>query len=103
VNFPVLIAVAVAAILFVGSRRSRYFGNTAPLLMVLVLAPLIATQTVSAPWLWSLPFLFTFLGGVFADALETRYRRLFLVLAATIVAAQALECLTALPLLAAGF
>ena len=42
--------------------------------------PLVTTQTVSAPWLWALPFLFTFLGGVFADALETRYRKLFLVL-----------------------
>ncbi len=42
--------------------------------------PLVTTQTVSAPWLWALPFLLTFVGGVFADALETRQRRLFLVL-----------------------
>ncbi len=81
-------------------RRSRYFGNTAPLLMLLGLAPLITTQTVSAPLLWALPFLFTFLGGVFADALETRYRKLFLVLTGGILAAQAMECLIALPLLA---
>jgi hypothetical protein len=103
VNFPILIAVAVAAILFIGSRRSRYFGNTAPLLMFLALAPLFTTQRVSAPWLWSLPFLFTFVGGVLADALEGRYRRLFLVLASLILIAQAMECLTALPLIASGF
>ena len=32
-----LIAAAVALLLYVGVRRSRYFGNTAPLLMVLLL------------------------------------------------------------------
>ena len=95
-----MLAAAVAAVLYVSTRRSRYFGNTAPLLMLLAIAPLITTQTVTAPWLWALPFLFTFLGGVFADALETHYRKLFLVLTGAILAAQALECLTALPLLA---
>ena len=99
-NFPILIASAVSVVLYVAVRRSRYFGNTAPLLMLLALASLITTQTVSAPLLWALPFLFTFLGGVFADALESRYRKLFLVLTGGILAAQALECLTALPLLA---
>jgi hypothetical protein len=68
--------------------------------MLLALAPLITTQTVTAPWLWALPFLFTFLGGVFADALETRYRKLFLTLTGAILAAQAMQCLLALPLLA---
>jgi hypothetical protein len=99
-EFPILIATGVSALLYIGVRRSRYFGNTAPLLVVLALAPLLTTQTVTAPWLWALPFLFTFIGGVFADALETRYRKLFLVLTGGILAAQAMECLTALPLLA---
>jgi hypothetical protein len=99
-NTPILIATAVAIVLYLSTRRSRYFGNTAPLLMLLALAPLITTQTVTAPWLWALPFLFTFLGGVFADALETRYRKLFLTLTGAILAAQAMQCLLALPLLA---
>ncbi|MGA1982779.1 MAG: hypothetical protein ABSG84_09895 [Acidobacteriaceae bacterium] len=99
-NFPILTATAVAVLLYLAVRRSRYFGNTAPLLVVLALAPLVATQTVSAPWLWALPFLFTFLGGIFADALESRYRKLFLMFTGAILAAQAMECLTALPLLA---
>jgi hypothetical protein len=99
-NIPILIATAVALALYLSTRRSRYFGNTAPLLMLLALTPLITTQTVTAPWLWALPFLFTFLGGVFADALETCYRKLFLTLTGAILAAQAMQCLIALPLLA---
>jgi hypothetical protein len=99
-NFPIVVAAGVALALYLAVRRSRYFGNTAPLLIVLALATVVTTQTVSAPWLWALPFLFTFLGGVFADALETRYRKLFLVFTGAVLAAQAMECLTTLPLLA---
>jgi hypothetical protein len=99
-NAPILNAAAVALVLYFAVRRSRYFGNTAPLLMVLALATLFTTQTVTAPWLWALPFLFTFIGGVFADALETRYRKLFLLLAGAVLVAQAMECLIALPQLA---
>jgi Dolichyl-phosphate-mannose-protein mannosyltransferase len=99
-NAPILNATAVALLLYLAVRRSRYFGNTAPLLMVLALATLFTTQTVSAPWLWALPFLFTFIGGVFSDALETRHRKLFLLLTGTVLFAQAMECLTALPQLA---
>jgi hypothetical protein len=99
-NFPILTAVGVAAMLYVSVRRSRYFGNTSPLVMVLAVAPLITTQTVSAPWLWALPFLFTFVGGVFADALETRWRMLFLVLSGSILVTQAMACISTLPLIA---
>jgi hypothetical protein len=78
-------------------RRSRYFGNTAPVVMVPLLFPLVTTQTASQPWLWALPFLFTFLGGVFADALETRQRKIFLVLSGAILLTQAMICLSLLP------
>ncbi|MGD0796350.1 MAG: hypothetical protein ABR910_01390 [Acidobacteriaceae bacterium] len=99
-NTPIAIAACVAFMLYLSTRRSRYFGNTAPLLMLLALTPIITTQTVTAPWLWALPFLFTFVGGVFADALEGRYRKLFLTLTGATLAAQAMQCLLALPLLA---
>jgi len=99
-NFPIVIAACVAALLYGAVPRSRYFGNTAPLLVVLALMPLITTQTVSAPWLWALPFFFTFIGGVFADALETRFRKLFLVLTGALLVSQASMCLLALPLIA---
>jgi hypothetical protein len=91
-NAGILIAAAVSLVLYVTTKRSRYFGNTAPLLMVLAVAFLYSTQVVTAPWLWALPFLFTFIGGVFADALETRYRKMFLVLSAAIVITQAALC-----------
>jgi hypothetical protein len=100
VNAPIAIATLVAAVLYLGVRRSRYFGNTAPLLMLLALFALRTTQVMSYPWLWALPFLFTFVGGVFADALETRQRKLFLGLTGAILATQVLLCLTVLPALA---
>ncbi len=97
VNAPVAVAALVAALLYAGVRRSRYFGNTAPLVMVLLLMTLRTTQTVTYPWLWALPFLFTFVGGVFADAFETKQRRLFLWLAGATLLTQAMLCLESLP------
>jgi hypothetical protein len=97
VNAPTVVAVAVAAMLYLGVRRCRYFGNTAPLVMAAALFPIVATQAVMRPWLWALPFLFTFLGGAFADVLESRYRKLFVALAGLILVTQALLCLTVLP------
>jgi hypothetical protein len=99
-NGPIVVATMVALLLYLGVRRCRYFGNTAPLVMVLLLFPLVTTQTVSTPWLWALPFLFTFVGGVFADALETRQRKLFLGLTGGILLTQAMLCLTLLPQIA---
>jgi hypothetical protein len=99
-NGPIGIATLVALMLYVTVRRCRYFGNTAPLVMVALLFPLVTTQTVSQPWLWGLPFLFTFLGGVFADVLEMRQRKMFLVLSGAVLLTQATICLTLLPAIA---
>ncbi|HEY0758908.1 MAG TPA: hypothetical protein VGD59_06600 [Acidisarcina sp.] len=85
----ITLAVLAALVLFAGSRRSRYFGNTAPLLVSALLLPLVTTGVVSEPWLWAMPFLLTFVGGVFADALETVYRRTFLVATGAILLVQA--------------
>jgi hypothetical protein len=92
VNAGILVATAVALVVYFSSRRSRYFGNTAPLLMMPALVFLYTTQVVSAPWVWALPFLFTFVGGVFADLFESRQRRLFLLLAAGVLVTQAALC-----------
>jgi hypothetical protein len=62
-----------------------------------LLFPIVTTQTVSQPWLWALPFLFTFVGGVFADVLEMQQRKMFLVLSGAILLTQAMLCLTLLP------
>jgi hypothetical protein len=91
-NAGILVAAFVALVVYLRSRRSRYFGNTAPLLMLLFLFPLYTTQVMSAPWIWALPFLFTFVGGVFADALESKERKLFLVLTVGVVVTQAVLC-----------
>ena len=99
-NAPIAIATAVSLVLYAGVRRCRYFGNTTPLLMVLAVIPLQTTQTISFPWLWALPFLFTFIGGVFADMLELKQRKMFLALTAAILVAQVLFCLSALPAIA---
>jgi hypothetical protein len=95
-NAGILVAAAVALVVYVSSRPSRYFGNSTPLMMALVLFPIYTTQMVSAPWVWALPFLFTFIGGVFADILESRQRKLFLALSAAILITQAGLCWTSL-------
>ncbi|GAC1360106.1 MAG: hypothetical protein NVSMB3_07930 [Acidobacteriaceae bacterium] len=99
-NGPIVVAVLVSVVLWAGVRRSRYFGNTVPLILAVILFPLMTTQTVSAPWLWAIPFLLTFVGGVFADALETKHRRLFLGLTGAVLATQAMLCVSTLSLLA---
>ena len=91
-NAGIVVATLVALVVYLRSKRSRYFGNTAPLLMLLLLFPLYTTQVVSAPWVWALPFLFTFVGGVFADALESKERKLFLLLTVGVVVTQAVLC-----------
>ena len=83
-------------VVYCSSRPSRYFGNTTPLLMTLILFPIYTTQVFSAPWVWALPFLFTFIGGVFADILESRQRKLFLALSVAILITQAALCWTSL-------
>jgi hypothetical protein len=95
-NAGIIVAAAVALLVYIAHRPSRYFGNTTPLLMTAALFPLYTTQVVSAPWVWALPFLFTFIGGVFADMLESRQRRVFLALGAAVLLTQAALCWTSL-------
>jgi hypothetical protein len=99
-NAAITVATLVALMLYLGARRCRYFGNTAPLVMSLLLLPLVTTQTISQPWLWALPFLFTFIGGVFADVLESRQRKMFLALSGALLLTQAILCLALLPQIA---
>src|ERR1700733_9332020 len=96
-NAGVTIAAASALLLYCGVRRSRYFGNTAPLLCALVLLGLITTGVPGTPSLWALPFLLTFIGGVFADAYESSRGRLALAAGAAIVVLQVVFCLLSLP------
>jgi hypothetical protein len=77
---PVLIALfPVAIATYAKWPRTRYFGNTAPLLISLLLLAL----AIGAPHypgegftLVALPFLMVFVAGIMADLLETRYREI---------------------------
>lgn len=96
-NAGIAVAAASALVLYLGLRKSRYFGNTAPLISALALMLLVMTGVPGAPWLWAVPFLLTFVGGVFADAFEEPRGRLALYAAGAIVALQAVFCVLSLP------
>ena len=86
----IAIALAAALVLYAATRRSRYFGNTTPLLIAACFLPLVTTGVFGEPWLWAIPFLMAFIGGVFADALETRHARIFRWAVIAMVALQAM-------------
>ena len=99
-NSGLSLACAAALMLYLAARKSRYFGNTAPLLCAAVLMLLVMTGAPGSPWLWSLPFLLTFVGGVFADAYDGPRGRLALGAGAALVFLQAALCIASLPGLA---
>jgi hypothetical protein len=74
-----VLAFPVAILVFALWPRTRYFGNTAPLLVAAVFL-VMAVGTPHYPGLGfefvALPFVFVFVAGVFTDLLETRWRTL---------------------------
>ena len=97
-NVGTTVAAGAALVLYCSERRSRYFGNSTPLFCALVLILLSLTSaSCAAPWLWALPFLLTFVGGVFADAYEGPRRQLAMGAGAAIVLLQAVFCVLSLP------
>jgi hypothetical protein len=99
-NAGLAIAFAGALGLYLSMRRSRYFGNTAPLIVAVLLILLVTTGVPSTPTLWAVPFLLAFVGGVFADVLETSYRRWFVWITGALLLAQAALSIASLPLIA---
>jgi hypothetical protein len=91
-NAGITVAAAAAGMLFLIFRRSRYFGNTTPLLCALALMLLVIAGFPGVSWLWALPFLLTFVAGVFADAYESWRGRLAVGAAGAIVLLQAVCC-----------
>ncbi len=96
-NAGMTVAAGAALLLYLGLRKTLYFGNTAPLLVALLPMTLITVGVPGMPLLWALPFLLTFVGGVFADAYETARGRLALASGGAIVMLQAVFCLLSLP------
>ena len=75
---PVLVLILpVAGLVYLAWPRTRYFGNTAPLLMAVLFIllaighPHVAGEGFLIP---AIPFIFLFVSGVLADLLETKYR-----------------------------
>jgi hypothetical protein len=91
-NAGLSIAASAALLLYLAFRRSRYFGNTAPLLCAVALFLLVLTGTQGSPWLWAIPFLLTLIAGVFADAYESPRHRLALAAGASVVVLQVIFC-----------
>ena len=96
-NAGATIAAATALAFYGLHRRARYFGNTAPLIAAALLLTIATTGVRSQPWLWAVPFVFVFTGGVFADLLESPQARRFQWLIAAILLAQIALCLASLP------
>jgi len=95
-NAGLTVASVAALLLYACLRRSRYFGNTTPLLCALVLFLLAMTGSPGVAGLWALPFLLTFIAGVFADAYESPRGRLALCAAGALVLLQVVVCLLSL-------
>jgi hypothetical protein len=96
-NAGITIATGAALLLYLGLRKTLYFGNSAPLLSALLLLFLITAGVPGNPLLWALPFLLTFLGGVFADAYEAPQGKLALAAGGAIILLQAVFCVLSLP------
>ena len=75
------LALPVAIATYAAWPRTRYFGNTAPLLVAVlfIILAMAHPHTGGAGFLLaSIPFLFVFVSGVLADLLETSYRQVIL-------------------------
>ncbi|MGD1077934.1 MAG: hypothetical protein ABR881_06415 [Candidatus Sulfotelmatobacter sp.] len=73
------LALPVALVTYAVWPRTRYFGNTAPLLVAVLflLLGMAHPHVAGAGFLLAaIPFLFIFVSGVLADLLETRHRPL---------------------------
>ncbi|HUC29391.1 MAG TPA: hypothetical protein VMR80_07400 [Candidatus Acidoferrum sp.] len=76
---PLILALPIACMTYALWPRTRYFGNTAPLVVAVLFLVLGMAHPHSGGagfLLAAIPFLFLFVSGVLADLVETRYRSL---------------------------
>ena len=88
-----LLAFPVAIVAFIAWQRTRYFGNTAPLLVSLLFLVLSVGTPHAAGMgfqLMAVPFLLVFAAGVAADLLESNHRGLVFACLSGLVMANAL-------------
>jgi len=94
-----MLAVPTALATYVAWPRTRYFGNSAPLLVaILFLGSAIAHAHAGgfAFLLAAFPFIFIFVSGVLADLIETPYRSLVTASVAAMLVSYAVFCLISL-------
>lgn len=96
-----IVAFIPAVMVFVLWKRTRYFGNAAPLIVALFLPWWPGRFLPGASVIWALPFAFTFVGGIYADLLERgffqgQFRRLVTATAVVLVGASAVLSFTLL-------
>jgi hypothetical protein len=90
---PVLTLFVFALATYAAWKRTRYFGNTAPLMIfAIVLYVGLVTPLALLASVLCLPYLFIFIGGIFADLLETKYRKWAIAALAVMMAEQAWFC-----------
>jgi hypothetical protein len=96
-NPSVLVLLFFSVLTYVAWRRTRYFGNTAPLMVGggLLYCALISPMAMIAS-IWALPFLFVFIGGIWADLLESNRGKWFLGALLLLLAENAYFCVVAL-------
>lgn len=88
-----LVVIPAALVVYFAWRRARYFGNTAPLLMIalFLLAAIAMPHYDGAGFrLMAVPFLFLFVAGIAADLLETPQRGVVLAVIWGLLSANAL-------------
>ena len=96
-----ILAFVAAVLVFVLWKRTRYFGNAAPLIVALFLPWWPGRFLPGASVIWALPFAFTFVGGIYSDLLERgffqgQFRRLVTATAVVLVGASAVLSFTLL-------
>ncbi len=105
-NCPLLaVAVPIALITYAGWRRTRYFGNTAPLLVAALFFALGIAHAQGAAGEFLLAatvFLYLFVAGILADLMETQYRVIVTACIVGLLGAYALWNLLALAQAARG-
>lgn len=96
---PLALLLPVCLITYALWPRTRYFGNTAPLLVsVLFIGFGMAHPDMAAAGflLASVPFIFIFVSGVLADLMDTRYRQLIMACIFALLVTYAARTLVAL-------
>jgi hypothetical protein len=105
-NAVLLALTAIALVAYLAWERGRYFGNTAPLLALLVVTALglgaFADVFVGPFPFRATPFLYVFISGVFADLLESRWRNVFRLLLLCMLTAYATASVVAVARLPGG-